>query len=88
MADPERVGSEVVICPTSRNGSDGTLWLVICAWVRLSWSIESIRCTVPGAAGGGLVHGTGAERAQSTLMVAGSNSKRCMPRRIRSGSSS
>ena len=45
-------------------------------------------CTVPGASSGGLCQGMGADSAQSTLIVAGSSSKRAMLRRTRVGSSS
>src|SRR3954463_14425600 len=83
----ERLGSVVVIWPTSKKGSDGITCAWILSWLDVSSSSESAMWTVPGAASGALAHGTGPESAQSTLTVAGSCSNRCIRRCTRGGSS-
>ena len=55
----DRVGSAVVICPTSRNGRSGMMPALSWAQLMTSSSWESLICTVPGAYGGGALHGTG-----------------------------
>ena len=72
----ERVGSDVVICPVSRNGAAGTApdctWLIACDHVvdRVG-DVHGAR----GARSGAPVHGTAPSSAQSTLTVPGSSSK-------------
>ena len=84
----ERLGSAVVICPASRNGSRGTTPAT--TWLNDSCiaETESATCRQPGAAGGAEAHGTGPSRAQSTLTVPGSSSKRVIARATDAGRSS
>ena len=80
-----RVGSAVVIWPSSTNGSRGTCPIASCAEVIVSSSTESVRWTVPAEATVASCQGIGFDSAQSTLTVPKRRWKRSMPRRTRSG---
>ena len=88
MPAGERVGSAVVICPVSMKGRAGIA--LAATWLSASdiWSTESATCTVPGSYGGGVDHGTGASRAQSTLTVEGSSWNFFIALAVRAGTSS
>ena len=86
MPAGDRVGSAVVICPISRNGSAGMSPELM--WRHPLAEVVDGAGQVHGARGGagGSRQGTGPLSAQSTLTVPGSHWKDRICRRTRSGS--